>query len=163
MKSSKKLLGSTAVAACLLVLCALASAQIPSMPMESPVGPNADLIGKLTKELNITPQQAAGGAGAIFGLAKTRLSGADFGKLAAVVPGMDGLLKAAPSVKGESGLGSLGSMLPEGVGGLASLAGSFKSLGLSPEMAAKFVPVLKNYIQAKGGAGIASIFTGALK
>ncbi len=160
MKSTKKLL---AMAACLFVLCAGAQAQIPSVPIDNPVSPNADLIGKLTKELNVTPKQAAGGAGAIFGLAKTRLSAADFGKLAAVVPGMDGLLKAAPSVKAESGLGSLGSMLPEGTGGLASLAGSFKSLGLSPEMAAKFVPVLKNYLQSKGGTGIASILSGALK
>ena len=34
--------------------------------------PNPDLVGKLTKELKVTPEQATGGAGAIFSLAKSR-------------------------------------------------------------------------------------------
>lgn len=76
---------------------------------------------------------------------------------------MDALLKAAPSAKGGSPLGSLGSIAPSGTAGLASLAGSFKSLGLSPGMATKFVPVLENYVKSKGGSGLASLFAGALK
>lgn len=150
-------------AACLLVLVSVAAAQIPGVPTIGPASPSPDLIGKLTQQLNITPKQATGGAGAIFGLAKSRLNPADFSKIAGAVPGMDGLLKAAPAVKGGSALGSLGSIAPGGAGGLASLAGSFKSLGLSPDMATKFVPVMESYLQSKGGSGLASLFTGALK
>jgi Protein of unknown function VcgC/VcgE (DUF2780) len=81
------------------------------------------------------------------------------------VPGMDGLLKAAPKAEsgGSSALGSLGSKLPGGAGGLASVAGSFQSLGLSPDMAAKFVPVMTKFVESKGGSSVGSLLAGALK
>src|SRR5215510_11148238 len=83
--------------------------------------PNAELAGMIAKELKITPQQATGGAGALFGLAKTRLKPEDFSKLSSAVPGMDGLLKAAPKAS-SSGLGALGSALPAQAGALGSVA-----------------------------------------
>ncbi len=128
-----------------------------------------ELIGQLTKSLNVTPAQASGGAGALFGLAKTKLSPVDFGKVASCVPGIDGLIKSAPAassskgIPGIPGLSNLGSALPGSVGGLASVAGSFQKLGLSPGMAGKFVPVLTSFVQAKGGSGVASLLSGALK
>ena len=127
--------------------------------------PSPELIGRLTKELSIKPEQAIGGAGALFGLAKTRLNPEDFTKVADVVPDMGGLLKAAPKPKqGAAGaLGTLGEMLPGKAGGLASVAGSFKSLGLSPEMAIKFVPIMTKFVNVKGGAGVADLLAGALK
>jgi Protein of unknown function VcgC/VcgE (DUF2780) len=51
-----------------------------------------EAAGKLAKELKVAPEQAPGGDGAIFSLAKSRLNPADFAKLAASVPGMDGFL-----------------------------------------------------------------------
>jgi hypothetical protein len=127
--------------------------------------PSPELIGRLTKELSIKPEQAVGGAGALFGLAKNRLNPEDFTKVADVVPDMGGLLKAAPKPKqGAAGaLGSIGEMLPGKAGGLASMAGSFKSLGLSPEMAIKFVPIMTKFVNVKGGAGVADLLSGALK
>jgi len=125
-----------------------------------------ELIGQLTKTLSVTPDQASGGAGALFGLAKSRLSADDFGKVAAVVPGMDGLIKSAPPASKNSavsGLSALGGSLPGGLGGLASVAGSFKKLGLSPEMATKFAPVMVEFVKSKGGANVASLLSGALK
>ena len=124
--------------------------------------PNAELAGMIAKELKITPQQATGGAGALFGLAKTRLKPEDFSKLSSAVPGMDGLLKAAPKAS-SSGLGSLGSALPAQAGALGAVAGQFKKLGLSPDMVAQFVPILTKFAESKGGAGVASILAGALK
>jgi hypothetical protein len=56
---------------------------------------NSDLVSQLTSQLNVSPQQATGGAGTIFGLAKNRLSPEQFGKIAAAVPGMNGLLHDA--------------------------------------------------------------------
>jgi len=129
-------------------------------------GPSPELVGMLAQNLSITPQQAAGGAGALFGLAKSRLSAGDFSKVASAVPGMDGLLKAAPASSGSSALGSLGSLaseLPGEAGGLVSAYESFKSLGLSPEVALKMAPMLSKYVESKGGAGVASILSGALK
>jgi Protein of unknown function VcgC/VcgE (DUF2780) len=120
-------------------------------------------IGQLTKELSITPAQATGGAGTLFTLAKSRLSPADFSKVAAAVPGMNNFLKAAPSSDQQSGLSSLAGSLPGGMGDLASTAGSFQKLGLSPEMVGKFVPILTNFVQSKGGANVASLLSGALK
>ena len=116
--------------------------------------PNPELVSQLTKALPISPSQASGGAGTLFALAKSRLSTAEFAKVAAAVPGMDGLLKAAPD---SSSLSTLQSYLPASLSGLTPAAGSFQNLGLSPEMAGKFVPVLINYVQSRGG-----LSTGAL-
>ena len=144
------------VAACLFIVTGIAAGQATA-------DPNPALVGSLTKELGVTPKQARGGAGAIFGLVKSKLNPADFSKLAAAVPGMDGFLKAAPRPSGASGLGSLASSVGGGAGSLSSLAGSFQSIGLSPSMVGKFVPVMQNYIGAKGGSSTASLFAGALK
>jgi hypothetical protein len=127
------------------------------------IPPSPELVGQLSQQLSITPAQATGGAGTLFGLAKSRLSPADFSKVAAAVPGMGGFLKAAPSTKSSGGLGSLTSGLPSEMGGLASAAGSFQKLGLSPNMISKFVPVLTHFVESKGGASAASLLSGALK
>src|SRR5215472_16778791 len=62
---------------------------------------NPELVGQLTKQLSVSSAQASGGAGALFNLAKSRLSSDEFSKVAGAVPGMDGLLQAAP--KADSG------------------------------------------------------------
>jgi len=125
--------------------------------------PSPELVGMLTKQLNVTKDQATGGAGALFGLAKSRLKPEEFSQVSDAVPGMDGFLKAAPKQEGGSALGSLGSALSGGLGGLASVAGSFGSLGLSPDMVSKFIPVITQFVQSKGGESTASLLVGALK
>ena len=121
-----------------------------------------ELVGQLTKQLAITPAQATGGAGALFSAAKTRLPAADFSKVAAAVPGMSSFLKAAPPTDATAFSGLAGS-LPGGMGALASTAGSFQKLGLSPSMATKFVPILTGFVESKGGTEAASLLAGALK
>jgi len=157
---------------CLLACFGTASAQEPRPKAQLPAAQGADsrnpspeLVGKLTKELSITPEQAIGGSGALFGLAKGKLKPEDFTKVADVVPGMDGLLKATPKPKKEGSdmLSSVGSMLPGKAGALASVAGSFKELGMSPDMAVKFLPIMTKFVDLKGGAGAAKILSGALK
>src|SRR5215813_13702544 len=56
-----------------------------------------DLVGALSKEIGGTPAQSAGAAGALFGLAKSRLKPAEFSQVSKAVPGMAALLKAAPA------------------------------------------------------------------
>jgi hypothetical protein len=147
------------------------AAQAPAEPpAAAPVEPTVDetaspeLVGQVVNELGVSPRQAQAAAGTVFGLSKTKLSAADFAKIAGVVPGMDGLLKAAPAGKpsavdviaGQAGAAS-------GLGSIAGIAGTLSKLGLKPEQIAKLAPTLIKAVQSKGGAEIASILAGALK
>ena len=120
---------------------------------------NPELVGQLSKELGSTPSQAEGAAGALFGLAKSRLSAGDFSKVATAVPGMDGLLKAAPPLGGSNPL----SAVTGTSGSIGGLATAFSKLGLKPELVSKAIPVLTQYVTKSGGAGVASLLEGALK
>ena len=152
---------------CVLACAGLAHAQLPGIN-QNPLtnNPSPELVGQLTKQLSIKPEQAIGGAGALFGFAKTKLSPADFLKLSNAVPGMDGLLKAAPKVTSGTGsdpLSSIGGALPGKAGGVAAVAGSFRQLGLSPDMATKFLPIMSEFVKVKGGANVAGLLGGVFK
>src|SRR5262245_56726987 len=118
-----------------------------------------DLTAQLSKELGSSPEQAAGAAGALFGVAKSRLKPAEFSQVSKAVPGMASLLKAAPALSAVAGTsGALGQL-----GGLASAASAFSKLGLSPDLVAKAVPVLLSFVTKTGGANVASLLGGVLK
>jgi hypothetical protein len=138
---------------------AQAPAGLPELTVET--SPSPELIGTMTKELGVTPKQAVGGTGALLGLAKSRMKADEFGQVASAIPGTDALLKAAPAAGGMGAMAGMGGM--GGAAGLASLAGGFKSLGMSPDMAAKMVPVLGKYVESKGSAAAAKALMGALK
>jgi hypothetical protein len=148
------------MSACLSMVFFIAAQTIPAHGLQ-PASP--ELVNELTNGLSVTPQQATGGAGTLFGLAKSRLSPADFSKIAAVVPGMSNFLKAAPSTGGGSEIPGLSGALPGNMGAMASAATAFQKLGLSPDMVGKFAPILTSFVQAKGGANVASLLSGALK
>jgi len=147
----------------LFCVCALASANAQSSGATSTKKSSPGLVSQLTKGLSITPTQARGGAGAMFALAKSRLSEEEFGKVSAAVPGMSGLLKAAPDLGEHSELSGLESSLPGGLGRMAEVAEAFHKLGLSPEMAGKFLPVMSKFVESKGGLSTASLLEKALK
>jgi hypothetical protein len=134
-----------------------------SSVVQSATRSGSGLVSQLTKGLSVTPTQARGGAGALFALAKTRLTADEFTKVSSAVPGMSSLLKAAPAVGGSSELSSLEGTLPGGMGRLAEVAEAFHKLGMSPEMAGKFVPVITKYVKARGGLSTASLLEKALK
>ena len=113
-----------------------------------------ELVGALSGEIGGSPEQAAGAAGALFGLAKSRLKPEEFGQISKAVPGMDLLLGAAPA---------LGGAALAQVGGLASMASAFSKLGLKPDMVAKAIPVLTQFVSKTGGANLGSLLAGALK
>jgi len=52
----------------------------------APSSETAGLLSALTSQLNITPEQAVGGTGAMLGLAKNKLSGNDYSQLGNSVP-----------------------------------------------------------------------------
>jgi len=116
-----------------------------------------ELVGMLSKELNSTPAQAAGAAGALFGLAKTKLKADEFSQVSKAVPGMGSLLKAAPKAGG----GAAGALSQ--AAGLASMASAFSKLGLKPDLVAKAIPVLTSFVGKSGGADVAKLLAGALK
>lgn len=126
-----------------------------------------EILNMLTDQLGVTEEQAKGGVGAIFSLAKEKLGDGDFSKVAEAIPGMDDLLGAAPESGGLAGMvGDLASKLGGGagkLGSLASLAGGFKGLGLDSGMVGKFIPIILSFVQSKGGDSIKSILAGVLK
>ncbi|MBA6145023.1 MULTISPECIES: DUF2780 domain-containing protein [Pseudomonas] len=123
----------------------------------------ADLLNTLGSQLNITPEQAVGGAGAMLGLARNSLSSEDYGQLTKAVPGLD-LLSGANALGGLSGLGDLlgsnkGSQsaldkaLGNDVQNRSDLDNAFKALGMDTGMIGQFAPLLLQYLGQQGIAG----------
>jgi uncharacterized protein VcgC/VcgE DUF2780 len=137
------------------------AAQSAQSPAASAAKASPALVGALSKEIGASPEQAAGAAGTLFGLAKSKLSPADFSQVSQAVPGMDLLLKAAPTAGGgaTAGLAQLGGV----AGSLSGAASAFTKLGLSPDLVAKAIPVLTQFVTKSGGANVGSLLAGALK
>jgi hypothetical protein len=121
------------------------------------------LVGALAKEIGATSEQAAGAAGALFNVAKSRLTPQDFAQVAAAVPGMDALLRAAPATTGAVGTTGALPQLGASAAGLTGAATAFTKLGLAPEAVAKSIPVLTSFVTKSGGAGVGNLLAGALK
>ena len=152
------------IAAGVVALMFAATGALAQVPAALAKTANPELVGQLSKELGSTPAQAEGAAGSLFGLAKSRLKPEEFSKVAAAVPGMDGLLKAAPPLGGGNPLSNMaGTSGVAGMAGLASIASSFSKLGLKPELVSKAVPILTQFVTKSGGSGVANLLAGVLK
>jgi hypothetical protein len=140
--------------AAIAILGATTTGAVAAAPQNTQPIPEAspELVDAVAKEIGSSPQQAAGAAGSLFGVAKSRLKPEEFGQVAKAVPGMDGLLKAAPAMGGMSGLS-----------GLAGAAAAFSKLGLKPEMVAKVVPILTSFVTKSGGPEVGRLLASALK
>lgn len=151
----------------LLILIAVAGLLVAPLAQVSAtsVGTAVNLVSMLTKELGVTEKQAEGGAGAILGYAKDQLSDDDFTQVADAVPGMDGLLDAAPEAGALGQLAKLGKSDKgeSSLGGLASLAGAFTNLDMESGMVGKFVPVILNLVESNGSTGVMNILASVLK
>jgi hypothetical protein len=156
-------------AAVMVMLASPATAQDPAaLADQVKKSANPELIGALTKEMGATVPQASGAAGALLGLAKTRLKPEEFTKVAGAIPGADTFMAAAPTVAGTAGSGASGALAKatggaSALGGLAAVAPAFEKLGLKPEMAMKAVPILTNYVTKSGGKDVAGLLAGALR
>lgn len=141
-----------------------AAAAIPgSLPSAATTGQSAlaaatpALVNILSQQLGVSSQQAIGGAGAIFSIAKQGLPASDFGQISSVVPGMPQILAAAPRIASSSTgglLGAAGSALgaSSGLGQLANAAIAFQNLGLGAGMVNQFIPIMLQYVQNQGGS-----------
>lgn len=119
------------------------------------------LVDILVHRLGVSPQQALGGAGAIFQLAQGKMNPQAFTSMSQSIPGMSTMLSAAPAASG----GGLTSMVGGGggtLGGAAALASSFQQLDLSPDMVGKFIPVVTNYVRQSSGKASADMLQSVL-
>jgi len=130
--------------------------------VQAPEG-QANLLNTLGSQLNITPEQAVGGAGAMLGLARNNLSSDDYGQLTKAVPGLD-LLSGANVLGGLSGLGdllgsdkgnqsALDKALGNDVQNRGDLDSAFKALGMDTGMIGQFAPLILQYLGQQGIAG----------
>jgi Protein of unknown function VcgC/VcgE (DUF2780) len=124
---------------------------------------DATLVQTLAKQLNVTEEQAAGGAGAIFNYAKSALPTNEYAKVESAVPEAIELVKKAPAA--DSTTSAVGGAVGKAGGtaaGLANLGSSFQKLGLSSDMVGQFVPVVVDYVDKKGGSEVGSLLKNVL-
>lgn len=119
-----------------------------------------DLINLLTSELDISDDQAKGGAGALFNYAKEGLSGEDFEKVSKSVPDMGGYLDAIPALGGKSS--SMLGKATQTLVGMPAVTAAFEKLGLSADMVGLFTPLLVNYVEKKGGEAVGGLLMNAI-
>ena len=121
----------------------------------------AGLLNTLGSELKITPEQAIGGAGAMLGLAKNRLSEPQFSELSQSVPGLD-QIAGNSAIGGLNGLGGLlgggsqkNALLDALLGNVKDtndLNNAFSALGMDNGMIGQFAPVILQYLGQQGVA-----------
>lgn len=129
----------------------------------NPAGINQiGLVDILVHRLGVSPQQALGGAGAIFQTAQGNMNPQAFATLSKSIPGMDSMLNASPAMSGAGGLSSLMGSSGNAVSSVAALATSFQQLNLSPDMVGQFIPIVTNYVSKTSGQATADLFQSAL-
>ena len=145
------------------LLTAGSAAGLQSSSAAAAAKASPELVGAISKEIGATPEQSAGAAGALFGVAKSRLKADEFSQVAKAVPGMASLLGAAPANSPAVGTAGALSQLAGSAGGVASAAAAFTKLGLKPEMVGKVVPILTSFVTKSGGANVGNLLAGVLK
>lgn len=110
------------------------------------------LLGMLTSKLGVSSNQAEGGVGSMLKLAQEKLSAGDFDQVAAVIPGAQKYLDKAKSLGAYSGA----------LGNLAGLNGALGKLGIPPETASKFVPMVTDFVGKAGGSKVGALLKSAL-
>ncbi|MEI6859538.1 MAG: DUF2780 domain-containing protein [Shewanella sp.] len=117
---------------------------------------NSDLVGNVMSQLGLSQSQAEGGLGSLLSLAKSTLGGDDFSPIAEAIPDMDSLLSAAPTLDNDSGMSSLlakAGDLGNSLQGSAQVYDAFESLGISNQLAAPMIDIVKGYLDSNAGEG----------
>lgn len=121
----------------------------------------------LADQLDVSQQQALGGAGAIFQAAKGNMEPQAFTTLSQSIPGMGNMLSAAPSIPDSMSnvtedISSMVGGAGDTLGSATSLIASFKQLNLSPDMVSQFIPIMTDYVRTNGGQVMANLLQSAL-
>lgn len=141
------------VMVCLLLLLvpmtALTEQGLLDQARESVTG---SLSGMVESQLGVTEDQAEGGIGSMLTLARERLSADEFDEVAGAIPGAENYIEAA------NDLGALSSPLQS----LGDLNEALSRLGIPPETAARFVPVVTDLVGNLGSEDAARLLSSAL-
>lgn len=126
-----------------------------------------DLIDLLVSKLDISEEQALGGAGVLFRLAQEKLSSDQFAQIAENVSGMDDIIAAAPVSDGGGLMANLAGMLSAfggsgKLGALAGLAGDFDKLNIDSSLVNRFISLLVGFIRDQGGDEVGDLLDGVL-
>lgn len=120
----------------------------------------------LMQRTGATEAQAQGGAGALFQIAKNKMSADSFTQLEQSVPGIPGMLGAAPTLSQPGGLAGRLSSIAGASGGTAgdliSVVSAFQQQGMSPAMVQQFIPVVIDYVKAHGNDALVNTLSSAL-
>ena len=121
---------------------------------------SSDLVGSVMSQLGLSQTQAEGGLGSLLSLAQSSLGSNDFSSIADSIPGIDGLLGAAPELSSDSGMSGLLSKaggLGESLQGGAMVYDAFEKLGISKELAAPMIDIVKGYLDTNGSEGTSAL------
>jgi hypothetical protein len=122
----------------------------------------ASLTNMITSQLGVSDAQAKGGLGTLFGLAKSTLGNQDFQQLSGVVPGMDSLLAAAPTISDEAkGLTSLmgsAGKYGQALQGATAAYAQFKQLGIGVDQIPAYIDVTNGFLKSQGGDDVVTLF-----
>ena len=111
------------------------------------------LLSSLTGAVpGLSTQQAALGAGALFGLAKTKMPADQFAKISQSVPGTDALVSEAVKAG-----------VPSQPSSLSSLTASLSKFGISPDQVSRLVPALGSAVGKVAGPDVGNALTAVLK
>ncbi|MDI1293990.1 MAG: DUF2780 domain-containing protein [Methylobacter sp.] len=128
--------------------------------------PTGSLTELLTQRTGVTEAQAQGGAGALFQVAKKTMQADSFSQLEQSVPGIQEMLGAVPAQTQQGGwAGKLSSITGASggtAGNLLSVVSSFQQQGMSPQMVQQFIPVVIDYVKARGNDTLANTLSSAL-
>jgi hypothetical protein len=133
-----------------IVLAALVTAVLLGCASSS--SPPANLTNSLTSGLGVTTDQANGGVGSILSYAQNKLPASDYTKVANSIPG------ASDYVQKAKDLGAVTGPITDTVG----LNSAFSKMGISPEIASKFTPMVLDYVGKVGGSTAKSLLGGIL-
>jgi len=100
---------------------------------------SSSIISTLTNQLNVSPEQATGGAGALLALASNSLSSSESSELSSLIPGMSSLTGSATGLLGMAN-------------NMSAVTDMFAKLGLDASMVTEYAPVLLEYLTQQGAS-----------
>lgn len=138
-----------------------------------------DVLGRIAAQLGMSPDQAQAGAGSVFQLIRESASKMDFDQLVQAVPQASSWMKKAAGVQAAPAatpLGGLGDLLGQatemfgggsggaggGLAGVGQVIAVLSKLGIDPDTAAKFLPMLLQFLQSKAGADLLGRLAGSV-
>ncbi|PKG55694.1 hypothetical protein CXF83_03340 [Shewanella sp. Choline-02u-19] len=119
-----------------------------------------DLVGNVMSQLGLSQGQAEGGLGSLLSLAQSSLGSSDFSSISDSIPGIDGLLGAVPELDNDSGMSGLLSKaggLGDSLQGGAMVYDAFEKLGISKDLAAPMIDIVKGYLDTNGTSGTSDL------